>query len=228
MLRAVYDELAGGIVEYLVSRTAGSAKHPGEWDWDWLRGELQMMFLADFTPDEVQRRDVTQEALRKNLTDISSRRYDERRKELGDRQFGDLCRSVFLYTIDSKWREHLYALDTLREGISLSAYGQKDPLVEYKRESFDLFQEMMRDLYRDALMVLFRAQVRSVDERQRQPSRRSVRAYKPDASSSEPGQAEPVRTTQSRRPADKVGRNEPCPCGSGKKYKRCCGSNRPE
>ncbi len=228
-LRTVYEDMARGLVEDFVDKSAAAGKHAYEWDWDGLRGELQMTFLADLQLGEDERREATPESLRQILTDIASRRYDERRQELGDKQFGDLCRGVFLYAIDSRWREHLYALDTLREGISLSAYGQKDPLVEYKRESFDLFREMMRDLYKDALTMLFRAQVRGGEERQRQPARRQVRAYKPEASAAAGGgPAEPAKTVQSRRSAEKVGRNDPCPCGSGKKYKRCCGSSRPE
>jgi preprotein translocase subunit SecA len=228
-LRAVYDDMAKGLVGDFVDKTTGAAKRPEEWDWDGLRAELSMTFLADLRLDDDYRSNATPEGLRQTLTDIASRRYDDRRQELGDRQFAGLCRSVFLYAIDSRWREHLYALDTLREGISLSAYGQKDPLVEYKRESFDLFQEMMRDLYKDALTMLFRAQVRGVEER-RQPARRPVRAYKPEASTAAPAGApvEPAKTAQTRRTAEKVGRNDPCPCGSGKKYKRCCGSNRQE
>ena len=228
-LRLVYDDMAKGLVDDFVDKTVAAGKRADEWDWDGLRGELQMTFLADLQLGEDERREATPESLRQILTDIASRRYDERRQELGDKQFSNLCRSVFLYAIDSRWREHLYALDTLREGISLSAYGQKDPLVEYKRESFDLFQEMMRDLYKDALTMLFRAQVRGVEER-RQPAKRPVRAYKPEASTSAPAgaPAEPTKATQARRSTDKVGRNDPCPCGSGKKYKRCCGSNRPE
>jgi len=228
-LRAVYDDMAGGLIDDFVDKTVAAGKYPYEWDWDGLRDELQVTFLADLRLGEDERRGATPESLRQILTDVASRRYDERRQELGDGRFGDLCRGVFLYAIDSRWREHLYALDTLREGISLSAYGQKDPLVEYKRESFDLFREMMRDLYKDALTMLYRAQVRSVEERQRQPARRPVRAYKPEASTAPAGgPAEPPKTVQSRRPAEKVGRNDPCPCGSGKKYKRCCGSSRPE
>ena len=227
-LRTVYDDMSKGLIDDFVDKTVATAKHPDEWDWDGLRGELQMTFLADLRLGEDERREATPESLRQSLTGIASSRYDERCRELGDKQFGDLCRSVFLYAIDSRWREHLYALDTLREGISLSAYGQKDPLVEYKRESFDLFREMMRDLYKDALTMLFRAQVRSVEERRRQPARRPVRAYKPEASAAAGGPAEPAKTVQSRRSAEKVGRNDPCPCGSGKKYKRCCGSSRPE
>jgi preprotein translocase subunit SecA len=228
-LRAVYDDMAKGTVDDFVNKTMVAGKRPEEWDWDGLRAELSMTFLADLRLDEDYRSRATAEELRQTLTDIATRRYDERRQELGDRQFAGLCRSVFLYAIDSRWREHLYALDTLREGISLSAYGQKDPLVEYKRESFDLFQEMMRDLYKDALTMLFRAQIRGTEER-RQPARRSVRAYKPEASASEPAGAspEPAKPAQTRRSTDKVGRNDPCPCGSGKKYKRCCGRSTPE
>jgi len=221
--------MARGLVDDFVDKTIVVGKRPDEWDWDGLRAELSMTFLADLRLEEDYRLHATADELRQTLTDIASRRYDDRRQELGDRQFAGLCRSVFLYAIDSRWREHLYALDTLREGISLSAYGQKDPLVEYKRESFDLFQEMMRDLYKDALTMLFRAQVRGVEER-RQPARRPVRAYKPEASAptSAGTPSEPAKAAQARRPADKVGRNDPCPCGSGKKYKRCCGSNKPE
>ena len=221
--------MAKGLVDDFVDKTVVAGKRPDEWDWDGLRAELSITFLADLRLEDDYRLHATPDELRQTLTDIASRRYDDRRQELGDRPFAGLCRSVFLYAIDSRWREHLYALDTLREGISLSAYGQKDPLVEYKRESFDLFQEMMRDLYKDALTMLFRAQVRGLEER-RQPARRPIRAYKPEASTSAPAAApaEPAKTAQARRPAGKVGRNDPCPCGSGKKYKRCCGSNKPE
>jgi preprotein translocase subunit SecA len=228
-LRTVYDDMAKGLIEDFVNKTIVAGKRADEWDWDGLRAELSMTFLADLRLEDDYRSHATPDELRQTLTDIASRRYDDRRQELGDRQFAGLCRSVFLYAIDSRWREHLYALDTLREGISLSAYGQKDPLVEYKRESFDLFREMMRDLYKDALTMLFRAQVRGVEER-RQPARRPVRAYKPEASAAAPAgaPAEPAKAAQARRSTDRVGRNDPCPCGSGKKYKRCCGSNTPE
>ncbi|MBM3312972.1 preprotein translocase subunit SecA [candidate division WOR-3 bacterium] len=226
-LRQVYDEMVNGFIEHLIRKAALAGKSAAEWDWEGLRGELQMTWLADLELNEDQRGEATPETLRQTLTDIASRRYDERGQELGEKQFEGLCRSVFLYAIDTRWREHLYALDTLREGISLSAYGQKDPLVEYKRESFDLFQEMMKDLYKDALTMLFRVQVRGPEER-RPSSRRPVRAYKPEAAGVNlRSPAEPARPTQARRANEKVGRNAPCPCGSGKKYKRCCGVNQP-
>ena len=143
-------------------------------------------------------------------------------EELGEELMGHLCRHVFLRTIDAKWRDHLYALDNVREGIGLRAYGQKDPLVEYKQESFRLFEEMMDGFQKEALTLLFRAQVRTADEGRRPVPRQPVHAYKP-ATEGGAGQAEEARPEQARRTGKKVGRNEPCPCGSGKKYKHCCG-----
>jgi preprotein translocase subunit SecA len=225
-LRAVYDQMVSGFVPSLASRATGVSKYPDGWDWEGLRGELQQVFLADLQLSDVQRREMDSEGLHKLLTDLSSRRYDERHEELGSELFLDLCRYVFLRTIDSKWRDHLYALDMVREGISLRAYGQKDPLVEYKQESFKMFEEMMADLSKESLTLLFRAQVQTAAETRRPAPRQAVHAYKPEAIATGgegPGE-EAKQTAQVRRATAKVGRNDPCPCGSGKKYKRCCGS----
>ncbi len=223
--RPVYDQMAAGFVDALIRRTTGGAKYPDEWDWAGLSGELQATFLADLSVPENERRQLHREDLQQLLTDLASRRYDERHEELGSELFTDLCRYVFLRTMDAKWRDHLYALDMLREGISLRAYGQKDPLVEYKQESFRMFDDMLVDLYRESLTLLFRAQVQTAEERRRPAARHAVHAYKPDPgraeAESESGSRPPV---QVRRAETKVGRNDPCPCGSGKKYKRCCGS----
>jgi preprotein translocase subunit SecA len=112
----------------------------------------------------------------------------------------------------------------LREGIGLVAYGQKDPLIEYKQESFQMFDEMMADFNKEAVSLLFRAQVQTQDKR---AASQPVRAYKPEVSAQEPVTAQeakqPAKITTQQRTSVKVGRNDPCPCGSGKKYKRCCG-----
>ncbi len=233
-LRSVYDDLSSSLINSLLARAAGSSKIPSEWDWDGLLGEFGMVFLADVRVSDDDRAHAKPEDLEKLLTDIASRRYDERREELGTEVFEDLCRYVILRTVDSKWREHLYALDMVREGIGLRAYGQKDPLVEYKQESFRMFEEMMGDFHKETLTLLFRAQVRTAAETQRQAPRRTVHAYKPGTEP--PGAAETARggmesaaTRQRpaavRRAEAKIGRNDPCPCGSGKKYKKCCGRN---
>jgi preprotein translocase subunit SecA len=227
-LRPVFDEMAAGLAAALVAKATAASKYPAEWDWDGLRAELSVTLLADIQVGEQERSRMQVPDLRQMLTDIAGRRYDERQEELGEELFRDVCRYVFLRTIDSKWRDHLYSLDLVREGISLRAYGQKDPLIEYKRESFQMFDEMLADLYKEALAVTFRAQVQKADERRPRPAQQAVRAYKPDATAAEGEPAAQPAQSQVRREAAKVGRNDPCPCGSGKKYKRCCGLNQAE
>ncbi len=224
-LRPVFEEMAAGLAERLVARISANSKYPAEWDWEGLRAELGVTLLADLSLGEEERQRVTAASLRQMLTDIAARRYDERQEELGAELFRDVARYVFLRTIDSKWRDHLYSLDLLREGIGLRAYGQKDPLIEYKQESFRMFDEMLGDLYREALTVLFRAQVQADDRRPKPTTRAAVRAYKPDAGATEEAETAAPTVVPARRDAPKVGRNDPCPCGSGKKYKRCCGKN---
>ncbi len=222
-LQQVYDDVAGSLVDEMVGRAIAVAKYPAEWGWDGLSGEFGMAFLADVRVEEDDRKNMKPEGLAKLLTDIASRRYDERREELGPEVFDDLWRYVLLRTVDAKWREHLYALDMVREGIGLRAYGQKDPLVEYKRESFRMFEEMMADFHKEALTLLFRAQVRTADEARRQAPRRAVHAYKPAVAAGGSEGRQEQKPDQVRRAQAKVGRNDPCPCGSGKKYKKCCG-----
>ncbi|MFO7676245.1 MAG: preprotein translocase subunit SecA [bacterium] len=217
--RPVYEDIAAGLIDGLLARAAGSSRSPEEWDWDGLAAEFQLSFLVDpgITPEE--RRALRPEDVVRRLTTAASRRYDERLEELGGELLGQLCRHVFLRTIDAKWRDHLYALDGLREGIGLRAYGQKDPLVEYKQESFRLFEQMMAELRREAVTLLFRAQVRTAEE----PRRRApVRAFKPGVTPAGEG-APPAAAAPVRRTGEKVGRNDPCPCGSGRKYKKCHG-----
>jgi len=220
-LRPVYDELVSGLVGSLVAKAAAASKYAEEWDWEGLLAEFGLIFLADVRIDPDDRRQMTPDRLEKLLTEVASRRYDERREELGPELLRDLARFVFLRTIDAKWREHLYALDMVREGIGLRAYGQKDPLVEYKQESFRLFEETMADFQKEALTLLYRAQVQTADQPRRPAPARMVHAYKPSAD----GGAEPApgQPTPAGRQEVRIGRNDPCPCGSGKKYKKCCG-----
>ncbi|MFO7638552.1 MAG: preprotein translocase subunit SecA, partial [bacterium] len=220
--RPVFEDIVGGLVDSLLTRAAGAGKSPEEWDWDGLAEEFRLVFLADPGVAVEERARLRPEDVFKRLTATASRRYDERLEELGSELLGQLCRHVLLRTIDAKWRDHLYALDGLREGIGLRAYGQKDPLVEYKQESFRLFEQMMTEFQRETVTLLFRAQVRTAEEPQRRRAR-ALHAYKPSAQEQQDvGQGE-VRPA--RREAAKVGRNDLCPCGSGKKYKKCCGRN---
>jgi preprotein translocase subunit SecA len=219
----VYQEAVSSLVERILAKYAFS-KFSEEWQWDEIKGEYGLIFLTDFAIEEETKKQISSETLFEKLTEIANQRFEQRKQELGEELFNDLLKFVFLRTIDTKWRDHLYALDLLREGIGLRAYGQKDPLIEYKQESFRMFDETMSDYYKEAITLLFRAQVKTT-ERRAQP--KAIKAYKPTISAQStqgPSETPPPKTV-SQRTAVRVGRNEPCPCGSGKKYKKCCGQN---
>jgi len=124
-----------------------------------------------------------------------------------------LEQTVILSIIDNKWREHLSEMDYLRAGIGLRAMGQKDPLVEYQREGFDMFADLVTSVKHDAVRYLYHVQL--VDQ---------SKAQKPKVQLQAVGSGTPGAAKRQARNTDKVGRNEPCPCGSGKKYKRCHGA----
>ena len=123
---------------------------------------------------------------------------------------------VMLQIIDTQWKDHLLAMDHLKEGIGLRGYGQRDPLVEYKKEAFDMFADMTSRISTEVLSRLFKIQVQKKETIKKEPARQARLNYNRGEGSS------PVQTV---RRGKKVGRNEPCPCGSGKKFKKCCGVN---
>jgi preprotein translocase subunit SecA len=140
-----------------------------------------------------------------------------------------LERYAMLRTIDEKWKEHLYDLDQLKTGIGLRAYGQRDPLIEYKKEAFALFTEMIQKIDEETLELIFKLQVEERERpRRREPDRAMQAVHQSTvgmgyaetqpAEQVAPGKPKPVRVGK------KIGRNDPCPCGSGKKYKKCCGA----
>ena len=147
-------------------------------------------------------------------------RYEEKRSLFGEQMMRWLERRIILDIVDTQWKDHLLTLDHLKEGIGLRGYGQKDPLVEFKKEAFTLFEEMMGRIDTETVRYLFLMQparpeeeAREIERRQRQQQQQlqyqaGQRRRKPP---------KPVRT------GAKVGRNDLCPCGSGKKYKKCCG-----
>jgi preprotein translocase subunit SecA len=165
--------------------------------------------------------------------------YDFKEKIEEDRM-RDLERIVLLHVIDRLWREHLYNMDSLREGVYLRAYGQKDPLIEYRTEGFGMFSEMMDNMRAEIAREIFRVTAtpqyfESVFKTlptqliHQQPERfqpAAVSAPSEETAEGLPGevQGQPVSKSPLRREAPKVGRNDTCPCGSGKKYKKCCGA----
>ncbi|NMB46138.1 MAG: preprotein translocase subunit SecA [Firmicutes bacterium] len=142
--------------------------------------------------------------------------YEEREQLLGLEQMRELERIVLLRVMDSKWMEHLRAMDDLREGIGLRAYGQRDPLLEYKFEAYEMFQAMMQEMQEDVVQLVFRVRLVTEEERQREDRLRQAVTNR-----DQDGAVRQAPIPQRR--VVKIGRNDPCPCGSGKKYKRCCG-----
>ncbi|MHC5040606.1 MAG: preprotein translocase subunit SecA, partial [Planctomycetota bacterium] len=174
---------------------------------------------------------LTPEAAKENLTAKVKTRYDALEKELGDDSMRSLERFVLLQTIDSKWKDHLYAMDRLKEGIGLRGYAQVDPKIEYKKEGYRMFGEMVDLIRNDVSDLIFKVRLSQEAEEELtniwkatdyQHEEYSTRAQMDQALERDLSDEKPKPF---KREEKKVGRNEPCPCGSGKKYKKCCGRN---
>jgi len=157
----------------------------------------------------VRRESEARQKLAKVIEQAAIRAYEEKEARLGPETMRQLERFLLLRTVDEKWMDHLDAMDDLREGVGLRAYGQRDPLIEYKMEAMEMFNNMIRSIQRDMVRNVF------IFEVVRQPQRPRIMI---ESGSQGPAPKQPVRNQ-----GKKVGRNDPCPCGSGKKYKFCCG-----
>ena len=164
-----------------------------------------------FTPEECD--DLTAEQLTNTLAEQAHKIYEAKEQALGAPIMRELERVVLLKNVDTKWMDHIDAMTELRNGIGLRAYGQRDPVVEYKREGFDMFDAMIDAIREDTVRMIFLAQVRTREE----PKREQV-AKETAAAGASDGTSKPAP----KRVGKKIGMNDPCPCGSGKKYKKCC------
>ncbi|HEY0405255.1 MAG TPA: preprotein translocase subunit SecA [Pyrinomonadaceae bacterium] len=200
-------------------------------DWDVENYAVQMNSIYDFDVDaeEIDFEGWGSEAIEEAIWDRLKKRYAEKEQQIGVEAMRTYERIIMLNIIDAQWKDHLLSIDHLKQGIGLVGYGQKDPLVEYKKQSFDLFQEMLDRIDQHTIRSLFNLQVVSEQApeqlQQRRPPRRpsSLTFTGPNQSAAAAGEeAGRVRTVTRDQP--KVGRNEPCPCGSGKKHKKCCGA----
>ncbi len=183
----------------------------GEWDSNGLKDALYGTFSINMQPDL----SVARNELRDNISAAVKELYDRKEKDAGAEAMRYMEKVILLQVIDTQWKDHLLGIDHLKEGIGLRGYAQKDPLVEYKKEAFELFADMSDRIINEVLMRLFRIQVRHEMEAEIKEAPRQQLVYNRGAGD-EPRQ--PVHKDR------KVGRNDPCPCGSGKKYKKCCGA----
>ncbi|MGH9332952.1 MAG: SEC-C metal-binding domain-containing protein, partial [Vicinamibacteria bacterium] len=242
-------ELADRVLDFLLDQHLGADVSPEEWDADGFRQALARQYgldsgaLSGIDWDGLHR-DQIREEIRKRALD----KYDKKDAAIGADLMRTHERIIMLQVVDTQWKDHLYAMDHLKEGIGLRGYGQRDPLIEYKKESFDMFEAMWDRIEEEIVRLLFLLQpVREPSLAFRSAPRPLRLSFNDPAATPSvlegasqwapamnPVGAGPRRESQGgvgaavktvRRTTEKVGRNDPCPCGSGKKYKKCCGAS---
>jgi preprotein translocase subunit SecA len=199
--------------------------------WDIVNYTIQLKSIYDFDPiaHRIDFEHATSQEIEEAIWEKMKAKYAEKEAAIGSEAMRTYERIIMLNIIDAQWKDHLLSIDHLKQGIGLVGYGQKDPLVEYKKQSFDLFQEMLDRIDTTTIRSLFNLQIVTEEPpevlQQRRPMRRSsqLQFTGPNQGAAAAGEeAGKVKTITRDQP--KIGRNEPCPCGSGKKYKKCCGA----
>ncbi len=214
------------LVDSLVGETAQERKHPEDWEWDALNDRVEELF--NIKPDwlDTDPTEVTVDSLQETLQAAVDQAYKAQDERNRPEQMRQIERMVLLQMVDTLWKEHLLNMDHLKEGIGLRGYGQKNPLDEYKREGFELFQSMIETVKEQTINTLMHVRILQSDEVDRfeeeQRRKQEEELEQARLSTASTGSGEEGKKTV-RREAEKVGRNAPCPCGSGQKYKKCCG-----
>ena len=234
-LKEYIHELMEEVVDSALEAYANEKMRADEWDFEALRQHLESRFAIktkDLNFEEMRLPDV-KETILERLKEA----YEEKERQLGPEMARHLERMVLLQVVDTRWKDHLYAMDSLREGIGLRAYGQRDPLVEYQHEGYAMFMDMIDRIKEETLEYIFKIQavkeeketpVFNVSKQQLVHEEKSQFADLPQneesaSAASYEGQLPQQKADTFHRDAPKVGRNDPCSCGSGKKYKKCCG-----
>ncbi|MBO8173163.1 MAG: accessory Sec system translocase SecA2 [Bacillaceae bacterium] len=210
-LRDVVFNMIMSVVERLVEIHCPKEQVPEEWDLKAIIDHANGTFLHE---GELTEKDIwgkEPEEIIDVFRDLLKKKYDRREQEIGEEMMREFEKVVVLRAVDSKWMDHIDAMDQLRQGIHLRAYAQNDPLREYQMEGFQMFEEMVARIEEEVATYIMKAEVSQNIQRQEVARGEAVNPKK------EGGKKKPVRREQ------KVGRNQPCPCGSGKKYKHCCG-----
>ncbi len=239
--------VAEGIIEAMLDTYCHKNIHPDEWDLGALKTDMQGQFGIDLAAEGIEGRTLNRDELRQALVERVRRKYQEKEALLDAEALRWHERMIMLQVVDTQWKDHLLGMDHLKEGIGLRGYGQKDPLVEYKKESYQMFQDMMDRIESETVRYLWLMQVVSAEEAQRreQEAQAAERAVERGGRGSQmedfvrdierkkqrelaemqfSGGGDGSGAVQTIHRGEKIGRNDPCPCGSGKKYKKCCGA----
>ena len=266
----ILEDYVAGILSDLLDQHCAVKTHPADWDVKGLKDAIFTRFGVDILAEGITPDKLNRQELGDAIFDKLKARYDAKEKLIGPDAMRYHERMIMLSVLDQQWKDHLLNMDHLKEGIGLRGYGQKDPLVEYKRESFDMFEAMMQRFQEDTTRYLYLMQIigrgeaggvassagggpeelggtdagvpalrsgggtdgngqrppqavaTSMDDLEEAFQRRKRRELE-QARMAGAGDRQPVQ--QVVRSGAKIGRNDPCPCGSGKKYKKCCGAN---
>ena len=214
-LKSSFEKMFEGIIDDVIANYCSENEYADMWDMEAITSYLESVFLPkgalDIGKEELQSFD--KDDLKEKLMEIVQKIYEFKEADIGPDLMRELERVVLLRIVDEKWMDHIDAMDQLKNGIGLRAYGQRDPVVEYKFEGLNMFEEMIKSIQEDSIRLLVRSRI----DREHAPQREKV--------------AEPVNASHGDEPkkpvtnGNRVGRNDQCPCGSGKKYKKCCGAN---
>ncbi|MDD5543526.1 MAG: preprotein translocase subunit SecA, partial [Acidobacteriia bacterium] len=209
------------VVQALVDTNCPKDEHPDTWNVKGVRIELQRQFGLDLPQLGIDIDQLNHDELIDELIKKLEEKYNEKEKQIGEAAMRFHERVIMLNVVDQQWKDHLLDMDHLKEGIGLRGYGQRDPLVEYKRESYDMFQAMMDRISDETLRYLYLMQPITEEQQQREVERKRRKIEKELTFSG--GEAASEKPKPVLR-GEKIGRNQPCPCGSGKKYKKCHGA----
>ncbi len=209
------------VLDEILERIMNPQIDPDEWDYEAMAEQVKKVFPIEVTADELRK--MSQDEIKEKLQGAAEAAMAAKEAQIGKENFHALEKFVLLQIVDSKWKDHLHNMDVLQDGIHLRSYGQKDPLVEYKIEGFSMFDEMNRGIQEEILYFLYRTDYSSPAEEEHEQvaeQRQQELSYNRGAD----GSADDAPKAPTRAKGE-TGRNDPCPCGSGKKYKKCCGMN---
>ncbi|HMB15178.1 MAG TPA: preprotein translocase subunit SecA [Pelovirga sp.] len=217
-LKDTYVSIIDETVEDMIASFCPDKTPAAEWDWDRLIEDFFNQFYFMPALEDIDRTTITHNALETHLKNLAHQRLDDKTEEFTSEVMQQLMRVLLLQALDSQWKDHLLSIDHLKQGIGLRGYGQKNPKQEYKREAYALFMEMMGRVRQEVVQKIYRIQLarqQDVEQLEAQQRRRKIIMNRSDH--------EEQGKTPITRDEEKVGRNDPCPCGSGQKYKKCCG-----
>ena len=215
--------MLGGIIEAQMNQYANEKLYPEEWSLENLITDAEGIYAPKGRVKLEELEDMSRDELQDFLTQVAEESYTQREQLFGEDNMRELEKIIMLRVVDNRWMEHLDRMDMLREGIGLLAYGQRQPLVEYKIRGHEMFNQMIASIQNDIASLIFRV---NIITREQQEAMERENQQRMAAAKANHGDDFQENVKQPVKNGEKIGRNDPCPCGSGKKYKNCCGKNK--